>query len=87
MPLRYEDRTLKELHEIAARKSVKGHQTMRKAQLISSLRGNRKLKYPLLSSKKISGRSDKYERCVQHVKSKNSRYNPYAICQASVYGH
>jgi hypothetical protein len=86
MPLRYEDRQLSELRELAAARGLKDGRAMRKSELIDALRGPRKVKYAPKSTTRNRGREEKYENCVKSVKSRGGRYNPYAVCQSSIYG-
>lgn len=99
MPIRYEDRTLSELKQLAKKRTIKTA-GVSKQNLIKALRGTRKVS-PLKKSnsiRKSKSRRVRFERCVKKVKSKQSPkckklkykspkcYNPWAVCNKSIYG-
>lgn len=81
MAPRYENRTLKELKELAKSKGMTGYSQLNKADLIKKLRGKS---------------TSKFERCVKKVKAKQPShckknkykgkdcYNPWAVCHSSL---
>lgn len=83
MPIRYEDRSVSELKQLAKKKGIV-YSGKTKAQLIVSLRHKRDVKP--VSIRKSKERLKRYERCVKKVKSKSPKVNPWAVCHASVYG-
>ena len=84
MPLLYEERTLNELKDLALSKGFKGVYKMNKNDIISLLRGNRKLK--IKSPQRSKTKRQKYEKCVKSLKKKYPKDNrAYPICMKSIY--
>jgi hypothetical protein len=89
MPIRYEDRPIGELRALARKRNV--YRTgMSKVELIRSLRKG-KINTPVRGGiRRSPERVRKYESCVRKVKTKvksgQSKVNPYAVCNVSVYG-
>lgn len=97
MPIRYEDRKVTELRQLAKSKKIKYYYKLKKKDLISELRRGKSTIYkPSVNKKNI--RILKYESCVKKVQSKQTKeciesnyklkvncYNPYSVCQKSIY--
>lgn len=90
MPVRYEDRPLIELRELAVKRGIPYARRLRKQNLVNELRRGRKVNSPKGGIRRSRSRVQKYERCVTKVKESSKKYgrkvNPYAICNKSVYG-
>lgn len=82
MPIRYEDRYASEIRALAKKRGIP-IQGKTKAQLIAQLRGQ---KVHSKHMRRSPNRLRSYEACVKKVKQKGSAYNPYAVCNVSVYG-
>ena len=81
----YEDRDINSLRKLASSRGLKS-KSLSKAQLIRKLRGGRQVKYKV-SNRQSKSRAAKFERCVKKLKARgDSRYNPWAVCRASIYG-
>ena len=84
MPLLYEERTLKELKELASSKGFKNVYKMNKTDIITLLRDGRKLK--IKSPQRSKTKRQKYEKCVESLKKKYPKDNrAYPICMSSIY--
>ena len=88
MPIRYEDRTMIELRDLAVTRGIPHARRLSKSSLIQKLRGSRVVSSLASGSKRSPSRVQRYERCVRGVKSYAKYYgiNPYAVCYNTVYG-
>lgn len=87
MPIRYEDRTMIELRDLAVIRRIPHARRLSKSTLIQELRGSRVVSFLASGMKRSPSRVQRYERCVKKVRASSKQYgvNPYAVCQASVY--